>query len=203
MAGGGRVDRVLQEDRRIVVGERAVSASAPGDAAAARVSTSRDLEMSQFWQNLHARLHPRCRTTTPASRAGSGSAASSPPGPPRTRSTGHTTCARPDQRRVPARKHNPRWPSCNRQARGHTSHWTRPSSRRCQYVVGTVHGSSKLGASATKVNGHQTFLGGVGEQAPGRSGPPAVRCWPWVARRPDRGPARSGSPRRPGTEAGS
>ena len=35
-----------------------MSASAPGDAAAARVSTSRDLEMSQFWQNLHARLHP-------------------------------------------------------------------------------------------------------------------------------------------------
>jgi len=31
---------------------------AAGLAASARVSISRDLEMSQFWQNLHARLQP-------------------------------------------------------------------------------------------------------------------------------------------------
>jgi hypothetical protein len=29
-----------------------------GVARLARVSTSRDLEISQFWQNLQARLHP-------------------------------------------------------------------------------------------------------------------------------------------------
>ena len=29
-----------------------------GEAASARVSISRDLEMSQFWQNRQARLHP-------------------------------------------------------------------------------------------------------------------------------------------------
>ncbi len=36
----------------------AVSAIAPGLAASARVSVSRDLEMSQFWQNLQPRLQP-------------------------------------------------------------------------------------------------------------------------------------------------
>ncbi|CNU13750.1 Uncharacterised protein [Mycobacterium tuberculosis] len=29
-----------------------------GAARLARTSISRDLEISQFWQNLHARLHP-------------------------------------------------------------------------------------------------------------------------------------------------
>src|SRR2546426_8387319 len=32
----------------------------------------------------------------------------------------------------------PRCPSCSLQKRGHTSHWTRSSSRRCQYLVGTT-----------------------------------------------------------------
>ena len=36
----------------------AVSASVSGVAASASVSISRDFEMSQFWQNLHARLQP-------------------------------------------------------------------------------------------------------------------------------------------------
>ena len=36
----------------------AASASASGEARSASVSISRDLEMSQFWQNLHARLQP-------------------------------------------------------------------------------------------------------------------------------------------------
>src|ERR1700731_1926036 len=35
-------------------------------------------------------------------------------------------------------KHTPRWPSCSLQARGHTSHCTRPSSSACQYWVGTT-----------------------------------------------------------------
>ena len=36
----------------------AASAIASGEASSAKVSTSRDLEMSQFWQKRHARLHP-------------------------------------------------------------------------------------------------------------------------------------------------
>ena len=36
----------------------AAAAILSGDAASASVSSSRDFEMSQFWQNLQARLHP-------------------------------------------------------------------------------------------------------------------------------------------------
>ena len=36
----------------------AVAAIASGEAASASVSASRDLEMSQFWQNRQPRLHP-------------------------------------------------------------------------------------------------------------------------------------------------
>src|SRR5262252_6630345 len=36
----------------------AVIAIVSGDAWSISVSISRDLEISQFWQNLHARLHP-------------------------------------------------------------------------------------------------------------------------------------------------
>src|SRR3954470_3884777 len=36
----------------------AACAIASGDAASISVSISRDFEMSQFWQNLHARLQP-------------------------------------------------------------------------------------------------------------------------------------------------
>ena len=38
-------------------------------------------------------------------------------------------------------KHNPRCPSCRRQARGHISRWTRPSPVRCQYLAATVEPS--------------------------------------------------------------
>src|SRR5262245_14606268 len=37
---------------------RAAAAIVSGAAASASVSISRDLEMSQFWQNLHDRLQP-------------------------------------------------------------------------------------------------------------------------------------------------
>src|SRR5262249_30367035 len=46
-------------------------------------------------------------------------------------------------------KQKPRCPSCSRQARGQTSHWTRPSGRACQCVVGTVCGSARVSASDT------------------------------------------------------
>ena len=66
MAGVGDVDRVLEEDHRVVVGERHAAAAqlrggpaiASGEAASASVSISLDLEMSQFWQNRQARLQP-------------------------------------------------------------------------------------------------------------------------------------------------
>ena len=66
-AGAGHVDGVLEEDDRIVVGEgdaaaaqlaAAARAIISGEASSARVSISRDLLMSQFWQNLQARLQP-------------------------------------------------------------------------------------------------------------------------------------------------
>ncbi len=37
---------------------RAIRAISPGEAASISVSISRDLLMSQFWQNLQARLQP-------------------------------------------------------------------------------------------------------------------------------------------------
>jgi hypothetical protein len=66
VAGEGGVDRVLGEDHRVVVGEGhrlgAVGDRRCGDAVRARASSRRsmsfDFEMSQFWQNLHARLQP-------------------------------------------------------------------------------------------------------------------------------------------------
>ena len=65
-AGVGDVHRVLDEDDRVVVGERdvrqpsrsAAPRSADGEASAESVSISRDLEMSQFWQKRQARLQP-------------------------------------------------------------------------------------------------------------------------------------------------
>ena len=62
----GDIDRVFEEDRRVVVRERhaadpnscAVWAIVSGDAWSASVSIAFDFEISQFWQNRHARLHP-------------------------------------------------------------------------------------------------------------------------------------------------
>ena len=66
MAGVGDVHRVLGEDHRVVVGERDALAAqaqrgaaiASGEAWSCSRSISRDFEMSQFWQNLQARLQP-------------------------------------------------------------------------------------------------------------------------------------------------
>lgn len=46
-------------------------------------------------------------------------------------------------------KHRPRWPSWSLQARGHRSHWTRPSSSMCQYLVATIDSS---GASEAPIS---------------------------------------------------
>ena len=53
----------------------AARASAAGEALAASVSTSREVEISQFWQYLHARLQPavpKDRTVEPGSTCASG-----------------------------------------------------------------------------------------------------------------------------------
>src|SRR5438067_12458472 len=53
----------------------AASATAVGDAASARVSTSRDFEMSQFWQKRQERLQPAVpneRTELPGRKWSSG-----------------------------------------------------------------------------------------------------------------------------------
>ena len=65
-AGIGHVDRVLQEDHRVVAGERDAAAPQPGRGPGnglrrgrpASVPVSRDVEMSQFGQNRQPRLHP-------------------------------------------------------------------------------------------------------------------------------------------------
>ena len=53
MTGSLQVNATLRHPSRA-----AASAMAGGVASSASVSVSRDLEMSQFWQNLQARLHP-------------------------------------------------------------------------------------------------------------------------------------------------
>ncbi len=67
VAGTRGVDRVLGEDHRVVVRERDAAAARsrppprrlpPGDAWSISRSMSRLFEMSQFWQNLQARLQP-------------------------------------------------------------------------------------------------------------------------------------------------
>ena len=105
---------------------------ASGDAASASVSISRDLEMSQFWQNRHARLQPAVpndSTALPGRKWLSGffsiGSTQNPLDRPYVVSTTWSSTR-------PRTKHRPRWPSCSLQARGHTSHCTRPSSSGCQ-----------------------------------------------------------------------
>ena len=65
-AGVGHVDRVLEEDHGIVVGERDRAAPEADGRLGEPVGRGRvgegvdlpDFEMSQFWQNRQARLHP-------------------------------------------------------------------------------------------------------------------------------------------------
>src|SRR5262245_32305860 len=53
MTGSLYVKATLRQPNR-----SAVAATCCGDARSVSVSISRDFEMSQFWQNLHARLQP-------------------------------------------------------------------------------------------------------------------------------------------------
>src|SRR5919106_1384272 len=113
----------------------AVAASAWGVARSARVSISRDFEMSQFWQNLQARLQPAVpndRTGEPGRKWFRGFFSTGSTQNPLERAYDVSTIWSSTRART---KHSPRWPSRSRQDRGQTSHWIRPSSRRCQCVV--------------------------------------------------------------------
>src|SRR5262245_534846 len=116
----------------------ATSASRVGDAASARVSISFDFEMSQFWQNRQARLQPAVpndRTDDPGRKWFSGFFSIGSTQNPLDRPYVVSTIWSSSRART---KHTPRWPSRSLHARGQTSHWMRPSSRTCQYFVGTV-----------------------------------------------------------------
>src|SRR4051812_34871068 len=110
---------------------------------------SRDLEMSQFWQNRQDRLQPAVpkeSTALPGRKWSSGffsigSTQKPLERPYVVRTTWSST--------RPRTKHSPRWPSCRRQARGQTSHCTRPSAQGCQCFVGTVNGSAREMGSPT------------------------------------------------------
>src|SRR5512142_46252 len=96
----------------------AVSAIEVGEAASASVSTSRDFEMSQFWQNLQVRLQPAVpneSTGVPGRKWLSGffsiGSTQKPDERPQVVSTMPLSCR--------ARtKQSPRWPSASLQWRG-------------------------------------------------------------------------------------
>jgi membrane-associated protein len=126
----------------------AAAASSSGDAADVSVSISRDLEMSQFWQNRQARLQPavpKDSTDEPGRKWLSGFFSTGSTQKPLDRPYEASTTWSSMR---PRTKHRPRCPSRSLQARGHTSHWIRPSASRCQYEVGTVYGSARLSWSA-------------------------------------------------------
>ena len=137
--------RVLGEDHRVVVGEghaashrsHAPPRRSPRAWRRRAGGPSRGTcEMSQFWQNLQARLQP---AVPKREHAGAGvevverllldrvdaEARAAPVGGE------HHRVA--DARRT---KHRPRWPSCSRQSRGQRSHWMRPSSSWCHQRAG-------------------------------------------------------------------
>ena len=154
LATGRRdIDGVLEEDDRVVVGE--------GDAATApRSGARRDVlgrgrvgEGVPVARRGDVPVLAEATAQVAAGRAeaqgrGAGQevdrAASSRWGRCRSRWSGRRWSGRP---RHPARartKQNPRWPSRSRHARGQTSHWTRPSGRRCQNRVGWARSGRRI-----------------------------------------------------------
>jgi hypothetical protein len=96
------------------------------------VSISRDFEMSQFWQNLQARLQPAVpneSTAVPGRKWLSGFFSIGSTQNPLERPYVVSTTLSPWRMRT---KQRPRCPSRRRQWRGQTSHCTRPSGSTCQ-----------------------------------------------------------------------
>src|SRR3712207_1270215 len=107
--------------------------------------------MSQFWQNLQARLQPAVpkeSTALPGRKWFRGFFSTGSTQKPLERPYDVSTIWSSTRART---KQSPRWPSCSRQARGQTSHWILPSSSRCHHRVGTVNWSSRL-SSVTGVH---------------------------------------------------
>jgi len=116
---------------------RAASATASGDAASASVSNSRDLEMSQFWQNRQLRLQPAVpndRTDVPGRKWLSGFFSIGSTQKPLDRPYVVNTICSPSRART---KHSPRCPSRSLHPRGQTSHCRRPSATWCKCFVAT------------------------------------------------------------------
>ena len=101
------------------------------------VSICLDLLMSQFWQNLQARLQPAVRREDRRSREevierllldGIDAVAA-----------GATVCGQDDGAvMVRPNEAEASLARLSLHARGQMSHWTRPSSRRCQWEVSTT-----------------------------------------------------------------
>src|SRR5215210_1840793 len=94
--------------------------------------------MSQFWQYLQARLHPAVpneSTGVPGRKWLSGFFSIGSTQNPLDRPHVLRTIWSSSRART---KQSPRCPSSSLQNRGHRSHWIRPLSRACQYLVGTV-----------------------------------------------------------------
>ena len=93
----------------------AARAIAAGVAWSMSRSMSRDFEMSQFWQNLQARLQPAVpneRTALPGRKWLSGFFSMGSTQNPDERPYVVSTMASPERART---KHAPRWPSCSLQ----------------------------------------------------------------------------------------
>src|SRR3954468_2206752 len=176
-----------------------------GVAWSARVSVSRDLLMSQFWQNLQARLQPAVpkeSTGVPGRKWFSCFFSMGSTQKPLDRPQVVSTIWSSWRART---KQSPRCPSSSLQNRGQTSHWMRPLSSACQYFVGTV--SPVMGASLLMLP-KETDGRGVGIPLTPRR-PPVFRYCPlkrpycppeWRHRPPvfHRGPAKSPSCPLPG-----
>src|SRR4029077_2235044 len=107
--------------------------------------SSRDLLMSQFWQNLQARLQPAVpndSTGVPGRKWFRGFFSIGSTQNPLDRPQVVSTIRSFSRART---KQSPRCPSSSLQNRGQRSHWTRPLSSACQYFVGTV--PAVMGAS--------------------------------------------------------
>src|SRR5438105_15438492 len=94
--------------------------------------------MSQFWQNRQERLQPAVpneSTDDPGRKWLSGFFSIGSTQNPLERPYVVSTNSPPSHART---KQRPRWPSRSLHARGQTSHCTRPSPVRCQYLVATV-----------------------------------------------------------------
>src|SRR5262245_25078033 len=100
--------------------------------------------MSQFWQKRQERLQPAVpneSTEVPGRKWFSGFFSIGSTQKPLERPYVVRTISSPSRART---KQRPRCPPRSLQVRGQTSHWIRPSSRRCQYLVGTTESASAI-----------------------------------------------------------